>query len=317
MNDFQGLSEKSMYRTALTALLITSCWYGLGASLVMASQPFPNPYLDTTPRQLELIPPGVVVTQHAEHGWSDLVTIAHPRLGAGAVDSIPEFAGRYASMFKFTVLANVRQAPVNGQPQYWLDKLAIGLAMDVKGQSIVVTKDTAAQFGGELGMIERGVLGGNEDSLKDIKQIARTERLIMFDAQANMAVGDEHEMMVLRHLVWVSPNTGKLGILVWLLEEDKDNAKKYALAEPQMQLLPPGYQEDRVIHVSEGGLLSRIPTPDRFALLSVPPGTAVPFSDEMSRVAGLKAYDREDLQRLVAGVGQSIAQLKARVAQRQ
>lgn len=297
------------------AFCAACCGLLVGQTALQAENRFPERYLTVEPQSLELIQPGVVVDRHAEYGWSDLVTIVHPRLGSGAVDSIPDFAGRYASMFKFTMLANVKQAPVDGKPQYWLDRLGIGFAMEVDGNMTILTKSTAKQLGAELGMIERGVLGGNEDCLKDVVQIARTERLVMFDVKANMLNQNVHRMMTLRHLIWVSPNTGKLGMLVWLLDDGDEDDGDYKLAEEQMQLLPPGYQEDRVIHVSEGGLFSRIPTPDRFALVSVPPGTPVPFSDSMRAVAARKTFDREDMQHLVVGVGQSIAGLKARVAQ--
>lgn len=276
---------------------------------------FPDPYVQLQPQAMPLLKPGVVVERHPEFGWSHLVTIIHPRLGAGAVQSVPEFAGRYASMFKFTVLANVQQAEVNGAPQYWLDRVGVGFAMDMDGQHKILTKDSARDLGASLGMIERGVLGGNEDCLKDMVQIARTERLIVFDAKTNMTVGQTHKMMVLRHLIWVSPNTGTLGFLVWLLDKGSENS--YQLAEPHMQLLPAGFQEDRVIHVSEGGLFSRIPTPDRFALLTVPQGTAVPFAAELRPVAALKEFDREDLKQLVTGIAVSLAEMQSRFAQRE
>ena len=78
-----------------------------------------------------------------------------------------------------------------------------------------------------------------------------------------------------------------------------------------MQLLPPGLREDRKIHVSSGGLLSSIPTPDRFALVSIPQGKAVPFSDSMKAVAGKKQLTKADLKQLVNGTSESLAMMKA------
>jgi hypothetical protein len=73
--------------------------------------------------------------------------------------------------------------------------------------------------------------------------------------------------------------------------------------------LPPGYREDRQIHVSDGGWLSSVPTPDRFALVGLPQGTPVPFNDQLKRVAGKKKMTQQDLKLLLEGTAQSLATL--------
>ncbi len=155
-------------------------------------------------------------------------------------------------------------------------------------------------------MIDRSVLGGSEDSLDDVVQVARNNRMIMFDAKANMLVGEAHEERIVRHFIWVSSTTGKLGFLVWQLRDD--GADRYAVDGNTMQLLPMGFQEDRQIHVSAGGLLSSLPTPSRFAIVSIPQGKPLPFTAKTRSVAGAKHLTAEDLAQLVAGVSEAFSQ---------
>ena len=269
--------------------------------------------IDVAPKPLARLSPGIVVGEEARFGYSDLVTLIEPRLVSGHIDSLPKFARRYAGMFKLTVLANVISQQANGQTRYLLDKLGIGFAMEIGDRTIVVTKDTANDLGAQLGVIDRSVLGGNENCLNDVTQIARTPQLIVFDAEANMLVQGEHQERILRHLIWVSPKTGKLGYLVWLLRDGDTfgETEDYALDSLTMKLLPAGYREDRRINVADGGILSSIPTPDRFALIALPEGTDVPFNASLRRVAVKKEMTALTLRQLVDGATESLATLKA------
>jgi hypothetical protein len=158
-------------------------------------------------------------------------------------------------------------------------------------------------------MVDRGVLSGNEDCLNDVVQIARTDRLVVFDAKANVLIGTKHAPRIIRHFIWASPASGKLGILIWQLRAD--GSGNYAIDSPNMQLLPAGFKEDRRIHVSPGNLLtSKIPTPDRFALESIPQGSAVPFGDRIKQVAGLQQMTAADLELLLAGAWESLSMLQ-------
>jgi len=287
-----------------------------------ATSTAPSMSVEMTPRPVSRLDPGIVVSEHAKHGWSHLVMLVNPRLGAGKVDSLPQFAQDYAAMFKLTILANVKQKPAeansaannaaNDAPQslpasYVLDKVGLGMAMSINGKNVVVTKDTANQHGAELGMIDRSVLGGNESSLDDVIQVARTPQLVIFDAKANMLVDQRHEERTIRHFLWVAEKSGNLGCLVWLLNDGDDS--RYQVVEPTFQLLQPRLEEDRVIHVSDGGFLSSVPTPDRFAMVKIPQGIAVPFASSLQQVAGLKQFDRRTIPTVVQGVNESLKSL--------
>lgn len=265
--------------------------------------------IDLVPKPLPRLQPGIILGQEQDFGFSEVVTVVLPRLASGDVNSLPEFARRYASMFNLTILANVSERVSESQRAYLLDKVGIGFAMVIDGKRVVVTHETANQLGADLGMIDRGVLRGNEDCLQDVIQVARTDRLVVFDAKANLLVDGKHQTRILRHLLWASPASGKIGFLVWQLKEN--GAGPYAIDSSTMQLLPSGFLEDRRIHVSKGSFLSsKIPTPDRFALESMPTATPVPFAERMRRVSGLRTFSESDLESLLAGVAESLAALQ-------
>ncbi len=101
---------------------------------------------DLIHKPLGRIEPGIVIGQEKHAGYSDLVTLVLPRLASGHVDSLPDYAKRYASMFKLTVLANVTQDQLDGRPVYSLDKVRLGFAMDIEGKLTIVTRETANQL---------------------------------------------------------------------------------------------------------------------------------------------------------------------------
>ncbi len=295
-----------MHRSVLAVVISVFLLTQTGSSLAETPSAIVAVPVDLTHRELPRLQPGIVVTQPQDFGYSDVVTIVYPRFASGAIDSLPDYAKRYASMFHMTILANVVGHPVQDQTAFLLDKIGIGFAMEINNKLTIVTKDSANALGASLGMIDRTVLSGNEDCLVDVVQIARTDRLIVFDAKANLLIGDKHEPRILRHFVWASPASGKLGILIWQLKENGPGP--HAIDSAHMQLLPAGFKEDRKIHVSAGNFLSsKIPTPDRFALESLPQGTPVPFSERMKQVAGKSKMTASDLESLLAGASESLA----------
>ena len=267
------------------------------------------PQVDLARQPVPRLAPGTLVGHPQQSGYSNLVTLVMPRLAAGEVDSLPEYAKQYASMFHLTMLANVKTVITGDRTDYLLDRFGVGISMQINGNLVVVTPPTANELGLNLRMIERGILKGNEKDLQEITQVARTSRMIIFDVPTNMLVDSKHEKQILRYFVWASPASGKLGALVWRLSDTKSG--QYAIESKEMQLLPPNYTEDRVIHVSKGPLLSKIPTANRFALVSLPRGTSIPFSPKMRTVAGLKTMNVQNLHAMMAGTSESLAMAPA------
>ena len=295
-------------RVAVATFLLASCVIpGSTAAPPAAVISSAIPGVDMARKPVPQLMPGTLVGNPQQSGYSNVVTLAMPRLASGEIDSLPEYAKRYAGMFHFTVLANIKTVTAGNRTDYLLDRFGVGLSMDINRQLVIVTPDTANRLGANLQMIERGILKGNEKDLKVITQVARTSRMIIFDASINMLIDDKHRKRILRYFVWASPASGKLGVLVWLLGDQK--SAQYAIESSCMQLLPPDYREDRAIHVSKGPLLSNIPTANRFALAQIPQGTPVPFSAKMRKVAALRTMKVQDLHEMMTGVSESLAQV--------
>jgi hypothetical protein len=266
--------------------------------------------VDVRPRPLDPIPPGTVIGDEAPKGWTDLVLIATPRIGVGDVDEVPRAAASYSSMFLFTVLAKVRSERVNGEASYFLDKVAIGTALNINGRNVIA--DGENTFGADLGIIGRHVLAENERILKDdFRQVARTATMVVFDAKAFVLRNHKHRPMVLRHAIMVSPATGQVSTFVWLLGSDEGNG--YALADKGLQKLPPAFREDRVLSVDGQKFTLGIPSNDAFALAKIPQGTALGFSEALKAVAATRQFTDQATWKLEAELQARYAPVAARV----
>ena len=304
---WQNVSPQSQ-RVVVATLLIASWVIPVStAAPPAAAESTAIPGVEMTRKPVARLMPGTLVGNPQQSGYSNVVTLAMPRLAAGEIDSLPEYAKQYADIFHFTILANVKTVTSGNRTDYLLDRFGVGISMDINRQLVIVTPNTGNGLGANLRIIERGILKGNEKDLDVITQIARTSRMIIFDTPTNMLIGDKHRKRILRYFVWASPASGKLGALVWMLGDQKNT--QYAIESSNMQLLPPDYREDRAIHVSKGPLLSNIPTANRFALVQVPQGTPVPFSARMRKVAALRTMTVEGLHEMMTGVSESLAQV--------
>lgn len=257
-------------------------------------------YADVRSRPLPRIAPGTVVGEGATAGWSHLVLLARARLGAGDIDAVPRSAARYSGIFQEVILANVRDANASDtgeQPSYYLEKLAIGGALDIAGKAIVATSQQT--FGKDLGFIGRRVFQESENLLaSDFRQVARTRTMLVFDAAGFVLYNHKHRRMVIRHAVVVSPRDGRLATFVWLLGSDGNGG--YARAEPTLQLLPAGMHEDRVLSVDANRFTLGIPAIDAFALARIPQGTPVRFNQALATYGVVRRFDAEHALKLEA-----------------
>jgi hypothetical protein len=255
---------------------------------------FANPgvpgLVDLVPRSLERIPVGTVIGREAPRDWTNLVLFATPTLSDEDVRNSPKMATHYARMFKFTLLANVVGVREGTRVSYKLQRLARGFAIDINGRETVV--DGKNTLGADLGLFGKRILAENEAILdKDAVQVARTDTMLVFDAQATMLFGKDHVKRVMRHAIVVDPDSGRLATFVWLLTRTPSG---YAPSEGVLQLLPPNMQEARLLHVLKDRFTLGIPSPDAFALVRIPQGTSVPYTPQLQQVATTGSFTREN-----------------------
>jgi hypothetical protein len=211
-------------------------------------------------------------------------------------------------MFNLVILANVAK---DDEGAYTLDKVAIGFSMMINGTNTVITTDTHGQLGANLGLIGRSVFVANEEALNDIKEVARYSNSVLFDAPTMMLHEGDHQLMMVRYLLWVSRSTGRLSTFVWLLDRDPDSGD-YRVMEPTFQNLPENMREDRVMNVMGDRFTFGIPAKDAFALVRIPQGRAVPFTPRMRQVAGLSAFDTTKYRELLESIAEAVQREPAR-----
>lgn len=244
-------------------------------------------------------------------GWTNLVMLAKPRLGVGDVDSVSKSAAQYSGTFLFTVLANVGESAKGADaPSFFLEKVAVGGALEAEGKTIVATSDQT--FGNDLGFLGRKVFAKGERVLaNDFRQVARTRTMLVFDAHAYVRYDGKHSRMVIRHVVLVAPKTGRLTTFVWLLGSDGKGG--YARAETTLQLLPPALYEDRVMSVDGDKFTLGIPSENAFALARIPQGTPIRFSPPLSTLAAIRHFNAESVTQLEAELQTRYAPLTSRI----
>ena len=243
--------------------------------------------IDLESRTLPTIPAGTVIGRTAPEGWTHLILFATPTLTKEALAESPRAAADYARMLKFTLLVRTKKVGTT----YRLDTLARGFAMTIGGKETVI--NSKKTMGARMGLFGNRILTENEKHFEaDVRQVARTPTMIMFDAQAVMRQGTEHVKMVNRHAILVDPATGKVSTFVWLLSKPRDS---YDFADKAMQLLPENMREARMLSVDRNKFVLGIPSADAFALWRIPQGKAIVYSAEMKKVAAIKELEREDV----------------------
>ncbi len=275
----------------VVAALICSGW---PAQLCMAQ--------DTTPRLIDRIPPGTVVFDEKDRGFSHLIMFVKGRLATGDLKSVTENVRYYGDLFNLVYMANVARGPEG----FELQKLAVGFSTKIKDRDVVVTSASAKELGAGLSMIGRSVLSGNEKALEEIVIAAQNKTSAVIDAPAVINFQGKHQKMLVRFFVWVSSSDGKVGTVVWLL---KNNGQKYeVVTDSQLQYLPPGYIEDRALHVDGSKFTLGIPSADAFAMENIPQGK--PFAvTERFKVAGAQPQlDAEGLKEVAASLAEALNQ---------
>jgi hypothetical protein len=252
---------------------------------------------------ISMIPAGTKFGEQPPAGWSHLISFVRGQLSSGDIESVSETVRYYGEIFNLVMLGN---AEPNAEGKYELDKVAIGFSMKIKGVNTIVTSETQKELGAGLNILGRGVLDGNIESLANVEQVARTTNSIVIDAPAIMLRDGKHREMIVRYYIWVFPENGNLGTLVWLLDSTPDQSE-LSIADTTIQLLPANMREDRVMHVdaSKFNLLG-IPSKDAFALVRLPQGVAFQMSESMQSIAAEKNYDAETLAKLTTAVAETL-----------
>jgi len=164
-----------------------------------------------------------------------------------------------------------------------------------------VSTDTAESLGLKLSLIGRSVLSGNERALDDINVVGKSSLTAVVDAPAVMNFRGRHQKMVARFFIWASRTDGRVGTTVWLLNKSERGLE---FAEDEINYLPPGMVEDRIMHVDKSKFILGLPTEEAFAMESLPKGRAFKISGPLQKVGALENYSETSLQELATALAE-------------
>ncbi len=258
---------------------------------------------DVEPRAVAPLEAGIRITSQPPRGWSHMVLQATPRLGAGDVSETPALVAKYATTFTTVILANVKQLEQGGP--YYLDKLAIGAAVPIKGELTIVTAAKHQELGAGIGFIGGRVLAASEEVMAKARQVARYPGMLIYDVPALMYLNNRHEDLTIRHVVWVAERSGRLGSAMWVMRDGK-NPDSFDLIGDEIRFVPPGTREDRVLHVDGNEFTLGIPSARAFAMTTLPPGKSFPPSPSLRELAVVRRFDREKLGQMARALSETL-----------
>jgi hypothetical protein len=281
-------------------LVRSTCWCAVLASCVMLLGQTSGAEFPSVPQ----IPAGTRFDQTPPEGWSNIILFVTGRLASGDLSVVTNSVREYSQMFNLVFLANIRQ---RDDKTYELEKYGVGFSMKINGTNTVITPDKLKELGADLGMIGRSVFAANQDSLRAIKEVARFTNCALFDAPTMMLYEDDHCLMTVRYLIWVSHTTGRITTFAWLLDREEDRGA-HRVVESTVQLLPDNMREDRVMNVLGDRFTFGIPSKDAFALVRIPQGRPVNVTPRLAQVAGAESYDAAQFRELLEAIGEATKQ---------
>jgi hypothetical protein len=217
-----------------------------------------------------MIRPGTVIASSAPAGWTHLVLKSKPRLPDDQKKLVNDMTARLAVMVFTACTADVRAETVGGVPQYRLVRLGYGVGTTVKGQDMILTADTEAQLGANLGFIGKRVLSEVSQKQQEMRLVATAATGAVLDTPLFMPRGKVHRKVILRYLFLVDPKTGRLDTLVWRINLDPKG--NYEGTEGPIEWLPPQVMIDAVMQVDVSEFHLGIPSERAFAVVNMPPG---------------------------------------------
>jgi hypothetical protein len=283
-------------RMSLVAVLIALAWPALG---VAAERPAGEP--------LPVIPPGTIVDEPTAARFNRVILLAVSRIARGDTESVPLTIRERVPLFTLALLATV--VPGREHHPHRLVEIGAGYALPIDGQLTVVSANSPPAKA-NLDFMGRQVLFENGRNLSALTCVVATDTLQVVDVEAIVWRDGRHADVVMRHFIWVDPTTGECSACVWLLEEDAAGGWRATADRPRW--VRPGTREDRAIHVDAGKFFLGIPTREAFALVDLPPGEPIEWSDSLRAIAAAPAYAPADVTRLAAEINASLETLRRR-----
>ena len=262
-------------------------------------------------RPMTVIEAGTVVDDPDRDRWNRIVLLATPRFASGDTGDVPESIRQTVTGVTFVILATARPTQAasddGNASRHELVEVGIGYSMLVNDRLTVVAPD-AKLDGFSLDFMGRQILGAKQRSLGDILCVGKHDTAVVFDSPTLMLRGDEHEDLIVRHLVRIDPNNGDCSTCAWLVAANDDGI--HEPVEEPLRIIDGGTREERPIHVDGSRFSFGFPTKRAFAVEDLPPGRRVDWSASLRTAANVPTYAESDLDRLASELDTAIASLR-------
>ena len=263
------------------------------------------------PKPITIIEAGTVVDDPSRDRWNRIVLIATTRFASGDTDDVSASIKETVVRFTFSILATVRPVKTpsdSGEtPRHELVEVGVGNCMAVNERLTVVTPD-ATMEGLSLDFLGRQVLNAKQKSLGGITCVGTHGTAVVFDVPTLMLRDDDHEDLIVRHLVRIDASSGTCSTCAWLVSTDDDGSLE-PIDEP-LRIIDGGTREERPVHVDGRRFTFGLPTKRAFAVEDLPPGRRVDWSTSLRTAANAPTYSSEALERLVTELDTAIASLR-------
>jgi hypothetical protein len=275
----QKLSEamKRLTRRLTAMLLVPGCIGLLAWAVWTRSTPTPSwmDDYDVSARPPEGIPPGTVIGTTAPSGWSHLVIKSLPRVLESEISNIPRNflldRSRSAAMasWMFTAfLADIQPERHQGIPPYRIHSIALGLGTANGGRDVIITPETASEYGVELNEFTRDILTQGYTTQRRSRVVIQGPAMAVVDTPVTYRSNGRNRSARFRYALLVNGNSGRLDPVVWLLDADGGCGETASILSPntidEAELIP---------DQSEFNVLG-IPSEAAFAVDRLPPGRA-------------------------------------------
>jgi len=294
-----------------------AAWIGATIMVIMAPAclcPFTSAFAkdsSPTPVPIAVIEAGTSVDDPERDRWNRIVLLATTRFASGDTDDVSESIKEIVTGFTFVILATVRpvEPPSDGgeAPRHELVEVGVGNCMSVNDRLTVVAPD-ATKEGPSLDFLGRQVLNAKHKNLGEITCVGKHETAVVFDVPTLMLRGDEHEDLIVRHLVRIDQQSGACSTCAWLMAITDDGG--VVPVEEPLRLIDGGTREERPIHVDGARFAFGLPTKRAFAVEDLPPGQRVDWSTSLRTAADVPTYSKEVLDRLTTELDTAIASLR-------
>jgi hypothetical protein len=213
----------------IVAMVALGC-LGLIAWAVWPIPPTPPSWAmeyDVTARKPESIAPGTVVGLTVPEGWSHLIIKSLPRIRPSEIENIPRNplversrTVRMASWMFAAFVADVGAERQGDTSRYRIRAIGLGLGTSIGGRDVVITPETAAQYGIELDWITRDILTKGYKTQSLARVVVHGPTMAVVDTPVWYRSDGRHRLLRFRYALLVDSFTGSLDTLVWLLDAD-------------------------------------------------------------------------------------------------